>query len=278
LHDHAEKPGDEHHSEELIGVERAPRELQNATLDLDRRVMFGPSPAAARPSRLILLWVGLSTLALTLALLAGETAPSSLGAWASHVAVAGLAGAIGIVLLGLVPVVLAVGFDRANAIEQALEMLNRGSRWLGVPQAYLLPRIGILTSARQPDHARELCEAWRSHVSGPMRRELDRRLAVLWTLLEMRLIEAETILKESLIDSPDDAALRVSLGMALYHQNRYADAAEELGRVADKIAGMKGARRVSMYFALGDSLSRTGRKKDAAPWFAAAKKELQDEK
>jgi hypothetical protein len=236
-------------------------EIDLAPPDLDRHTLFGPVVRHGGPVPGV-VWIG-----------AGAGLVAAVAAWVVLRSLM-LALPIGIVMGLLAPALLMARWTRQIAAFRdrddptgALDFLNGVVRRTGVPDQWVPLRIAVLSRFGYFDEAVELIRARRRFVSGRLGRQLDERLGVLLVLLTRDLCEAEELLRAGLERSPRDAELSIALGVLLWQKERYVEAVDRILPHADRIATWEHARRASIYYALGESLARSGRGMEAAPWF-----------
>jgi tetratricopeptide (TPR) repeat protein len=251
-------------AEEILSREAPP--------EIDRRVLLGPVTRRS-PAKFIL------TLALAAGLVAGGLQATGLNPhWSAALLEFALLFAV---LAGgshIGALLVAAARHRRGNVEGALRVLNAMGRWTGRPDLFLPARAGALMRAGYLAEAVELMRARRRHLSGRALWEVEERLGVALTLVETDLAEAEKLLREAIAREPDRPELRANLGMCLYLQDRHPEAAAELEPIGDKIAGMEGARRATLFFALGDSLWHQAKHKEASPWLKLSREWVEIER
>jgi len=233
--------------------------------DLPRQLLFGPvMPSSALRTRSMLLAAFLILLGAASLLLV----PAPLG-----IRLAFAAGGGGLLMmLGFMAALLllpatSLALARLGRVPLALRLMNLGVRLLGSIEPFVLPRAQLLLGCGFTEEAAEYLEArWRDLPSS-LHASASATLGTAIVLLETDPSRAELLLRAALRAHPAWLELKLPLGMALYQQHRYAEAAQELEAGAPLIEEQRRVRREVLYFSLGDCYARQGDRRKAGPWF-----------
>jgi tetratricopeptide (TPR) repeat protein len=231
-------------------------------VEIPRRVMFGPvKPGPWGP----IIWIASHGVSFLIPLLAGGG--GSPLAFVSYFAIGLFVGFINLFIFSQVAIMVALGMARSGNAERALKWLNIFTHINGSVVPFIMTRANILYGCHQPEGARDYLRAKWDDVPTSAHLHAKACLGTTLVLLEQDLEEAKGLLSEVLAQRPEWIDTHLALGMAYYLLEGWKEAAEHLLKASQQIELQDNVRQETLFFALGDALVKSGRGKDAKPWF-----------